>query len=437
MADDSVRRDGDTDEDADAANDAPAEESDDTADPTAEESVAPDTPEEPPTDESPADAMTFDGSQAPTDSEAGQGDEGEAMPSERASADDAGRGEGRIARLASRWPLRGRFWRFIAGVSALSVTALLVLSVVAVAIEVFDDDDHFDEGWFAYSTGPGPDGIDFIGEAYHNGYRESYAGYGESYDGYGDPYDGYGGRSDSLGSDGYRGGNRSEKPDIGGMADCDSDRRACRGVREHDADHMSRCDSGAGRSHRGIGDADVKNGAGAWGRCSDGSPHSSRNYRGYGRGPLRFDRSAAPSGFGRPFADRDDFAFRGEISPFGLFGAGSAPFGGPRSDLPGPLGLIGGLGEAEVSELIESCEQFLTRLGAWDGGISDETLPPLGVGELLLAVVCPAVASSDSQGFGTLDDSEGSVADEGDDERGSDSDDQDDDDSATVDSDDG
>ena len=404
MADDSVRRDGDTDEDPDAANDASAAASDDTADSTAEESVAPDTPAEPPTDESPPDAATLDGSGAPTDSEAGQGDEGSALPSVQAAADDARRGQGRIARLASRWPLRGRFWRFIAGVSALSVTALLVLCVVAVAIEIFDDDDHFDQGWFAYSTGPGPDGIDFIGEVHHNGYGGS--------------YDGYGGRSDSLGSDGYRGGDRSAKPDIGAMADCDSDRRACRGVREHDSDHMWRCDSGAGRSHRGIGGADVKNRAGAWGRCSDGSRHSSWNYRGYGRGPLRFDRSAAPSGFGRPFADRDDFAFRGEISPFGLFGAGSAAFGGPLSDLPGPLGLIEGLGEAEVSELIESCEQFLTRLGAWDGGISDETLPPLGVGELLLAVVC---GSSDSQGFGALDDS----------------DDQDDDDSATVDSDDG
>ncbi len=419
MADEPVRRPGDTDDDPDVASDASAEESDDTADSTAEDS---DTPAEPPTDESPPDAATFDGSQAPTDSEAGQGDEGEALPSEQTAADDARRGEGRIARLASRWPLRGRFWRFIAGVSALSVTALLVLSVVAVAIEVFDD-DHFDEGWFAYSTGPGPDGIDLIVEAHHNGY--------------GDPYDGYGGRSDSFGSDRYRGGDRSEKLDIGGMAGCDGDRRACRDVRERDADHMRRCGSGAGRSHRGSGDADVKNRAGAWGRCSDGSPHGSWNHDGYGRGSMRFGSSAAPFGFDRPFSDREGGAFRGEISPFGLFGAGSAPLGGPLSDLPGPLGLIGGLGEAEVSELIESCEQFLTRLGAGDGGISDEALPPLGVGELLLAVVCPAVASSDSQGFGALDDGEGSVADEGDDDRGSDRDGQDDDDSATVDSDDG
>lgn len=255
-------------------------------------------------------------------------------------SDDARRG-GRAAQLAAGWRSIAGFWRFIVGVSALSVAALLVLAVIAAALAIFDD-DH-DHGWFAHAPNTGlaaHAGLELVPEdvVFHNGA--------------GRPFHSDHDYSDSVRDGDCRRDVRRDKAGKGPLRDCEGELRHCRAARRQR--FLPRSDFGDGGGH-----------------CRGGQWPSG---------------AAGPFGHRRPAPSFHGFGFGGGELPFGFFNDGSGPFLG----LPGPLGLIPGVGDAELSELLASCAQLRAAADDRDADAGSAGQPQIGLRELVLAVICPA-----------------------------------------------
>lgn len=271
-------------------------------------------------------------------------------------------------RSARRLPA---FFKLLAAISAAALTALLVLAVIATAQAVFDD--GYDDGWFAYSTGPGPDGVDLIVEGvHHNGPGGADYGYDRFDEGFGRHCDG----------DGFG----------------DSCSRQ-RGLKYHGSQRQ--CGLRGWAPTDGKGDAAAKRYQGVPGRCDgDGDWGSLDDLHGSFSGRFGFEPSPrwrsggprlsewfepGPRGWSGPFGNGGPaLGFSSDAAPFGLFG-GADPFTNPS----GALGLLPGIGPEELSDLRVSCAQFSTLFDGWDGDGRGDEPPQIGVNELLLAVICP------------------------------------------------
>lgn len=281
-------------------------------------------------------------------------------------SDDARRG-GRAAQLAAGWRSIAGFWRFIVGVSALSVAALLVLAVIAAALAIFDDDHDHDHGWFAYAPDTGlaaHAGLELVPEdvVFHNGA--------------GRPFHSDHDYSDSVRDGDCRRDVRRDKAGKGPLRDYEGELRHCRAARRQR--FLPRSDFGDGVGHCRGGQWP----SGAAGPFGHRRPAPSFHGFGFGGGELPFgffNDGAEPFGLGE-----DGFG------GFGFSDRGTSPPGGPFLGLPGPLGLIPGVGDAELSELLASCAQLRAAADDRDADAGSAGQPQIGLRELVLAVICPA-----------------------------------------------